>query len=493
MPPRSPITPEIAEKIRQLASENHTVAIIAKKLSVEIGHINKTTLNRWCKKNNIDLVTRMHAGNFEKHEGFAQDVKNGMGLKEAYAKWELKQGSINKIIKKYNLDHYTKIIHKTSHDRVLSIENAQLRVPEGEGAVVEFCQLKKKFKIQTSDDFIYYKSAAALVQGDPRGKGGSFVHIEDITKRLKDIGYTYLNGYIETRKSFTAKHDKCGYIRTTALYTFATNDCPRCANTGTSKPENNILEWVKSLGFEAHKFNFPKERIGKRSKEIDVYIPSKNFGIEYCGLYWHSDKKSTDKRRHLKKLHKANGLNISLITIFEDEWKGHSNQVKSYIKTKLGLNTRKIFARNTTIKLVNRHVSAEFLNKYHIQEATSISVAFGLYLQDELVGLVTGARHHRNKDQFTLNRLAFKDDCTVVGGASKLMKALFIHTKSIGYDHILSWSDLRWSDGQVYKATGWKQVEKASDPDYSYVLPNGTRESKQINTKKKLLKKGGIG
>ena len=109
-----------------------------------------------------------------------------------------------------------------------------------------------------------------------------------------------------------------------------------------------------------------------------------------------------------------------------------------------------------------------------------------------MVAVITGGHHHRIKGKFVLNRLCFKSNTTVVGGASRLNKALEGWAKINGYDEILSWSDNRWSEGNVYEALGYSLIKEIA-PDYFYFGNNNKTYSKQSCQKKDLLKKGAVG
>jgi hypothetical protein len=100
------------------------------------------------------------------------------------------------------------------------------------------------------------------------------------------------------------------------------------------------------------------------------------------------------------------------------------------------------------------------------------------------VGVMDGGGHPRRsrpteKDLY-LNRLCFKTGVTVVGGASKLFSALKDYALSNGFERIISWSDNRWSQGQVYKVLGFRfdsqklkgrgLADGSIWPDFNYVI-----------------------
>lgn len=238
------------------------------------------------------------------------------------------------------------------------------------------------------------------------------------------------------------------------------------------------------------------ERSILKGKEIDIYIPSLRLGIEFCGLYWHNElsPQPREKTYHYNKMKECEKQGIRLITVFEDEWLERQNQVKNYLKSVIGINKKRIYARKCTVKETEKEQAKDFLENNHIQGKTIFKKAFGLYFNNKLVGLITSNSHHRqgHSDKNVLNRLVFADGVQVVGGASKLLKYLIKYSKNAGYKTLISWSDNRWSQGNVYKKIGFKKTEELG-PDYSYYVGGNKRQSKQSNKKKLLLNKGAKG
>jgi hypothetical protein len=304
------------------------------------------------------------------------------------------------------------------------------------------------------------------------------------------MGYEYIpNSFTIKRLPLKAKHLKCGNIREARLSNFEFQDCATCANSGVSKEEIELNEFVISLGLKTEKYKF-KERV-TRPKEIDIYSPEMKIGIEYCGLYHHGERAEKFRDYHKNKLHMATQEGVQLLTVFSNEWLDRKEQVKGFIRSKFNKNERTIYARKTEIKELSTEIARDFLDSYHIQGSTRIQVSFGLFCAEELVAVVTGAEHHRVNGQFTLNRLCFKSNVSVVGGASKLNKALCTWAKNRGYDKLVTWSDNRWSIGGVYSAMGYIKEEELG-PDYFY-NDKGQVRSKQSCQKKHLLERGAKG
>jgi GNAT superfamily N-acetyltransferase len=260
------------------------------------------------------------------------------------------------------------------------------------------------------------------------------------------------------------------------------------ASARSSNDERAVLSFISELNLDT----MCNSRKIIPPLELDIFIPSLNLGIEYCGLYWHSEE-SKGKNYHRDKQKMCNEKGIRLITIFEDEWLDRNAQVKGFLKSVLNKNETKIFARKTDLRIVNKEEAELFLEQNHIQGSATMDKAFGLYFNEELLAIITGNQHHRQGQEniYVLNRLAFKSGVSIAGGSSRLLKALISYAKEQGYHKLISWSDNRWSEGRVYEKMGFT-LEEEMGPDYSYIKQQ-KRISKQSCQKKNLIKKGAIG
>lgn len=212
--------------------------------------------------------------------------------------------------------------------------------------------------------------------------------------------------------------------------------------------------------------------------ELDIVIPSKNIAIEYCGLYWHSTEYK-DVEYHRTKYDMCKKIGITLLTIYSDEWLNTPDIVKSMLMHKLDMAIdRGVGARQCNIQLVSVADRTTFLNQYHIQGNGSGSVTYGLYLDDVLVACMAFSKQSV-EGRWLLNRYATSRN--VRGGFSRLLK-YFIRTHNA--TEIVSFSDNRWSDGDVYRNMGFTQVA-VIPPDYEYVI--GETRSHKFNFRHKYL------
>jgi len=266
------------------------------------------------------------------------------------------------------------------------------------------------------------------------------------------------------------------------------NPCLHCVpkNEMKSIKEKQLSSYIKSLGIDINEC----DRDIVKSIELDVYIPSHGIGIEFNGLYWHSDL-FKDGNFHLSKTIKCEDVGVKLIHIFEDEWVYKTDIVKSRIKNMLGLSDIKIYGRNCDVRVVSTKDKTKFLNDNHIQGAVGSSVNLGLYYKDELVSIMVFGSLRKNMGRksidghYELLRFCNKLDSNVIGGASKLLK-YFISNYSPC--EIISYADRRWSQGDLYVNLGFEFVKDGS-PNYFYVVKG--KRINRFNFRKDVLVKEG--
>ena len=243
--------------------------------------------------------------------------------------------------------------------------------------------------------------------------------------------------------------------------------CPKYGNI-MSKAEDEIMELLK--GLECHQRN----RDMLKGKEIDIFIPSLKLGIEYNGLFWHSEEFGKDHRYHLDKLNECNEQGIKLIQIFEDEWVKHREICESKLRQICGLNTNpKIFARKCEIhEIINKNEAYEFLDKNHIQGRTGFTIALGAYYNNELVGVMTFKKEKNG--YWDLNRFATDINHQCIGIGGKLFKHF---TRNYDYQEIKSFADRRWTTdptNNLYTKLGF-EFDSYVPPSYWYYNPKISR------------------
>jgi len=229
--------------------------------------------------------------------------------------------------------------------------------------------------------------------------------------------------------------------------------------------EKELLRFIKTI--------YSKEVIEnyRDGLEIDIYLPDLKLGFEFNGLYWHSEEWK-DRCYHLSKTQYFSDRGIRIIHIWEDDWIFKENIVKSQINNWIGLTKNRIFARNCEVREVSSNVSSDFLEKNHIQGKDKSIVKLGLYLNSELVSLMTfnnfEGRKKMEEDGWNLSRFCNKINSNNVGGASRLLKYF---VKIYKPKRIISYTDRDWSIGGLYINIGFTMI-KETKPDYKYIIKN---------------------
>lgn len=224
----------------------------------------------------------------------------------------------------------------------------------------------------------------------------------------------------------------------------------------TSKAEEEIADFVASLGYEAQRN--VRNVIGE---ELDIYIPDLQIAIEYNGDYWHSDS-IRNKKHTIEKLEKCEAKGIHLVTIQEHVFRDNKAQILGKLSHKLQRAERRIYARNTVFSAITSNECNDFLNLHHVQGSRQKSAAnFGLTCDGELVAVATFKKF---RDGVEIVRYA--TSCNVIGGLSKLLA-------NTHYHKIYSFADRRYTSrsNNIYLASGFKEIE-ISPQSYVYFKGN---------------------
>jgi len=279
--------------------------------------------------------------------------------------------------------------------------------------------------------------------------------------RYLEKGFSEFNCDLKKNHVFSLHIDN--YLRRRKYKTVLCSVC-NPLDTHQSGQEISIFNYIKNIYNGEVIQNF---RIGKC--EIDIYIPELKFGIEFNGIYWHSEKYK-EKNFHLKKTLFFNDKNIDLFHIWEDDWIHKSDIIKSQLSNKLNLNKR-VFARNCQVRIIEDiKLVKDFLNENHIQGYVNSNKKIGLFIDGELLSIMTFDKFEGRKKlseyEWNLNRFCNKLNTSVVGGASKLLSHFI---KINNPKRIISYADRDWSSGNLYEKLLFTKLYE-TEPDYKYVV-----------------------
>lgn len=234
--------------------------------------------------------------------------------------------------------------------------------------------------------------------------------------------------------------------------------CPHCVKR-ISDPHKEIIDFIKSIYQKQILIN---DRTQLKGLELDIWVPEANFGIEFDGLYWHSERNNPDtKLKNKLKIKKVQEIGINFLAIFSDEWDNpvKQNIVKSMIAFRLGIISNKIYARNTILEDVSKQEAKDFMELNHLDGSVLCRYAKGLRNKDGKLIMCCTFRSSRG-GKLELARMASLAGYSIIGGASKILSSVT--------EPLISYSNNRLSKGNVYEQLGFKEITETTAPSYYY-------------------------
>lgn len=305
---------------------------------------------------------------------------------------------------------------------------------------------------------------------------------DDVVRSLlTERNYEWISGEYKNAKSKLTLSCTKGHPWITSVYSAVNSihDCPQCFGR-VSKGQAELQTWINKYYPKANSRMF---NINGTKVECDIFIPELKFGVEYDGLYWHSEEVNKHKYNMFRKKQLFDSIGINIIHIYDDKWKNRKEQVINLLMSNINKN-EVIYARKCIVKNIDNKEAIEFINENHIQKSDYIKFAVGLFYYDKLVGAMA-FRNSKISNSIILDSIAFKGGIRVQGGTSKLLK-FSINELSKKFNKIITWSDNRWGSGNVYKTIGFNCIYEFP-PDYYYIIKN-SRINKQNYKKINLIK-----
>ncbi|MGN1233823.1 MAG: hypothetical protein ACI4UJ_10315 [Candidatus Cryptobacteroides sp.] len=159
-----------------------------------------------------------------------------------------------------------------------------------------------------------------------------------------------------------------------------------------------------------------------------------------------------------------------VVIVPEDIWRSRPDMVRKRVLAHLG-KFRSVFARKTAVRRVDRTISSAFLSACHTYGEASARYRYGLFLGDEMVACASfsSPRTWHKPDGIHKSaewvRYASLPDVRVVGGMGKILNHFI---EEVRPDDVMSYADLEWTDGDVYRKLGFK--EESLRPPVSFVI-----------------------
>ena len=320
-------------------------------------------------------------------------------------------------------------------------------------------------------------------------KQKSWSHIEDDTEFDHFFTWEDFLANRDPHKKWTWRCKTCGTVFDAEWNNGHHHRCyvchPNCVK-GTSLMEQEIYEYVKRI-YPGKVFNhLPDNKRIIPHREIDIWLPEKKFGIEFNGLYYHSESKLENPSYHLEKTLACEEIGAKLVHIFEDEWTYRQKQVKAFLRHQLGCDIGKIDATDCLVDdNLDADAAEDFLDRNDIKGSIQASHRLGLMYNGHLVAVAVLNKPRFNKQyDFELLRYAEKAGLSIYGGLNRL----FSWFKECQQPKtMIAHLDRRFYDGRTLKKIGFKFV-KQTQPKYSYVK-DGERYSRTSFQKHMLKEK----
>lgn len=281
-------------------------------------------------------------------------------------------------------------------------------------------------------------------------------------------GFTLLTDPGEYRN----KHQKlefrcktCGKVQLKNIVML--RNTPVCFNCHPqeSMGQLEVLNFVKSLAPDA----ISNDRSVIAPMELDVWIPSRRLAIEYNGLYWHSDVVIGDDAHHERKRLTASQASVSLLTIYEDEWRDRRSIVEGMIRHRLHASREVYDARKLELRELSVAERREFFLSSHLEGDTRATGAFGLVSGSGRVLAALSLRrpfHRRYADHLEVARSACLPDHVVRGWLGRLTKAAKEFARQKGKVGLITYVDSRVGHGGAYKKAGWEVLKGSTGPRF---------------------------
>jgi rubrerythrin len=378
--------------------------------------------------------------------------------------------------------HLFKIHHLTSqqyYDQFLKKENDDICLRCGEKT--RFVSLGYGYT-QYCSDKCYFNSDEL---SDRKSEQNVEIGKNSLIKRCFDSKITLLEDYINSDLKYHYKCNVCGHLFKDNVYPVCLICNPKLE--GRSEGEIEFANYVKSIytgEIEENKRFYYQQN---HCYETDVYITEKKIGLEYNGVFWHSHfSGGKSQAYHKHKLEKLNECGVDVIQFWDYEWEHKQEIVKSMILSKLGLIKESVFARKCKIEQIKNNDANSFYDQNHLQGKCNHVVSFGLFYDNALISCLSFNESNNKKYEWEISRYANKINTSVVGSFGKLFSHFvkMNHPKSI-----MTFANLRYSNGRVYKANGFVEIIR-TDPNYFYTLkgmPVGSRMKFQKHRLEKLL------
>lgn len=204
--------------------------------------------------------------------------------------------------------------------------------------------------------------------------------------------------------------------------------------------------------------------------EIDILIKNKNIGIEYNGVWCHSEFfAGKTKSYHLNKTKLAEDAGIRLFHIYDTEWDDPVKREiwKSILRVSIGMAEERYFARKCVVRNISSAECRSFMEKNHLAGFVGGAEHIALTDADGSILIAGTFGKSRFGEGVEVLRIATKLNCVVVGGVSKIITEFLRQSPDA---HLTSYANRRHSS--ALNCVYGKMMVRVEDTQPNYIWFN---------------------
>jgi hypothetical protein len=232
-----------------------------------------------------------------------------------------------------------------------------------------------------------------------------------------------------------------------------------------SRAQIEIYEFVKEFASDA----VLSDRSVISPKELDIWVPSSKFAIEFNGLFWHSESIIQDPGYHQKKHAACTEKGISLLSIYEDEWRDKKNIIKGMIRHRLGKPIKVWDARKLKTSEISPLSSQKFFDENHLESYVKSTITFGILDEDGQIVAAMSLRkpfHKKYSNMIEVGRCCTLSGHSVRGWLGKLTSMSKEYARKMDSAGLMTYVDGRVGQGKGYEMAGWKLINNDTSPRF---------------------------
>ncbi len=178
------------------------------------------------------------------------------------------------------------------------------------------------------------------------------------------------------------------------------------------------------------------------------------------------------------------------LVITEDRWKSRRPMMEARLLAHLEIFSS-VFARKCIVRRIDKAEAQEFLTSYHSYGYAACKYRYGLFSKDDGRLIAAAAFSNARKwikdgkeiHSYEWTRYASLPGLRICGGMGKMLNAFI---SEVNPDDIMSYADLEWSEGDVYKTLGFKREDGKEAVDF--IIDPETWERRPVRKHDKIQK-----